>query len=184
MGCAGRTRVTICATTAVSLPGLALAGLGILQNNLPYATAGSGLIISALVISALVLIRTWLNDTTDVRNSLAASQREAERERSRYITLRAHLENEQARLNRDAATAQQQMACDLLAERQALADEFEEKRNALVSDTMAITLQWVHEGKFDPEASAANGQIIHFPRPGQAVGHQCERSREHGFVGP
>jgi hypothetical protein len=187
----GGTRVTIITAVAVSLTGLVLVGQGILRESLPYATAGSTLTLTALVFGALVLIRMWISDTTNIRNSLAASRREAEQERSRYtaercryIALLAGLESEQGRLNRDMAAARQQMARDLIKEREAIRAEFEEKRNELISETMEATILMIRDGKLAPDATP-RGRLIRFPHQGQqAPAPQRERSREHGIVGP
>ena len=179
----GGTRVTKSTAVAASLAGLALLGKGVLKDSVPSTMAGSCLIIVALTAISMALIRTWVSDTTDVRNAMAASQRAAERERSRYIALQAALESEQGRLNRDMAAARQCMARDLVAEREALRGEFEEKRATLVSETMEATFHMFRGGKFATDATTA-GQLIQFPRQEQAAAPQRERSREHGKVRP
>ncbi|WP_159056578.1 hypothetical protein [Streptomyces yokosukanensis] len=139
--------------------------------------------MTALTLLALTLIRYWIVNTREERRILAAAQREAQAERTRYIAAQAALECEQGRLNRDMTMARQSMAGDLLAEREAMRDHFEEKRAELISETMEATFRMFRDGKFAPDTSPVTGQLIRFPRQEQAA-VQHGRSREHGIVGP
>lgn len=172
----GGTRATISAAAAV-LGGLTLTGDGVLTEDLPRVVAGTCLATAALVIAALLLVHRWVVDTADARKALAAAQREAERERSRYFAAQAALENEQGRLNRDMAAARANLAARLAAERQAMEDEFEERRGDVINEAMEATVRMFNRGKFAPDAARA-ANLIQFPH------QERVRAREHGVVGP
>jgi hypothetical protein len=184
MGSTSGTRATTGAAGVAALTGITLTGHGILRASIPQAVGGSCLTMAALIIIALVLIRRWVSDTRDVRNALAATQREVERERSRYFALQMALEGEQGRLTRDMATERRRIAAILIREREKMDADFEEKRAALISETVEATVLMIHNGKLAPN-TPATGQLIHFPTQQQpAPATERARSREHGVVGP
>ena len=166
------------------LAGFALTARGVLRSDLDNAVGGTCLTLVAVTTIALACVRRWIVDTREERRILAAAQREAERERSRYFAAQAALENEQGRLNRDMAAERQRIAAQLVKEREAMRIEFEEKRADLIAETMEATVRMFHAGKFAPE-TAATGQLIHFPKQDPAAqATERARSREHGVVGP
>lgn len=184
MDITGGTRATICVTAALGLAGLAITSRGILRDNLPSTVGGSCLIFSTVVVGALLLIRKWVSDTTLIRTALTATQREAERERSRYVAAQAALENEQGRLNQDMAEERRRIAASLIAEREAMRTEFEERRATLISETMEATFLMIQNGKFASDTTAS-GRLIQFPKQSQPQpATDRMRSREHGVVGP
>jgi len=156
---------------------------GTLRSNLAHTVGGTCLTLVALTGIALILIRRWIVDTSEERRILAASQREAQNQKTTYIAAQATLEVEQGRLTRDRALQVRADAARLTAEREAMVAEFEEKRAALVSETMEATVRMIRGGKLTPPA-AAESKVIQFPH--QHPQHQPERarSREHGVVGP
>lgn len=177
------TRATAGAGAAVLAGGILVILYGVIRNDLARALGGACLSITALTLIALVVIRKWVTDTSDERRILAAAQREAQGERSRFIALRAGLENEQCRLARDMAAERAALTTRLAAEREAMADEFEERRAAYASETAEVFALMVHGGRFAP-ATSPTGKVIHFPsqQPEQQVEHV--RSREQGVVSP
>ena len=170
------------------LAGLPVLLYGIWRDDAARSIGGACLVICGLILVSLVLVRRWVVDTSDERRILAAAQRQAIDERTRYIASQAALENEQARLNRDMAAERHRIAAQLIAEREAMLAEFEERRAALVAETMEATVMMFRGGKFAPEELPQRGNLIKFPRdlPQQtpAPEPQRERSREHGVVGP
>lgn len=140
--------------------------------------------MTALILTSLVLIRRWIVDTSEERRTLAEAQREAQAEKSRYIAAQAALENEQGRLNRDMATEQQRIAGQLIAERKAMFAEFEERKAALIAETMEATFRMFHNGKFAPEETSRQCNLIQFPGQQPEPLPERERSRGHGVVGP
>ena len=180
------SRATNVAAAVAMLGGLPALFYGILHNDTARSIGGACLIMTGLILSALVAIRRWIVDTGDERRILAAAQRQASEERTRYIAAQAALENEQARLNRDMAGERQRIAAPLIAEREAMRDEFEENKAALVAETMETTVRMFHGGKFAPEETLQQGNLIQFPEklPTQGPAPSRERSREHGVVGP
>lgn len=175
------TKVMAGTATAAMGGGLAVVLYGTFRNNLAHAVGGTCVTLVALTAIALILIRRWIVDTSEERRLLAASQREAQGQKSTYIAAQAALEVEQGRLTRDRALQLRADAARLKTERAALAAEFEEKRGDLISETMEATALMMRGGKLTP-ASPAQSTIIQFPR--QHPQAERERSREHGVVGP
>jgi hypothetical protein len=186
MGLTSGSRATIVVAAAAMLGGLPVLLYGIWRDDTARSLGGACLVMAALILISLVLIHRWITDTRDERRVLAAAQRQAIDERTRYIAAQAALENEQARLNRDMAAERHRIAAQLIAEREAMRDEFEEQRAALVAQTMEATVMMIRGGKFAPDDTPQGGTLIKFPRdlPQQTPAPARERSREHGVVGP
>lgn len=161
--------------------GLVVVLHGTLRNNLTHTVGGTCLTLTALTAIALILIRRWIVDTSHERQCLAASQREAQNQKSAYIAAQAALEVEQGRLTRDRAIQLRADAALLKTERAAMAADFEEKRGALISETMEVTWRLYQSGKMGAP-SPTESRIIQFPR--QHPEPERARSREHGVVGP
>lgn len=172
--------MTGAAATAVA-SGLAVVLYGIIRSDTARAMGGTCLTLTALTAIALIVIRKWVVDTRDERRVLAAAQREALAERSRYFAAQAALENEQGRLNRDMAAERASLTSRLMAEREAMAGEFEERRASLIAETMEATALMIWEGKFAPPTPVQNKVIQLRQRQPQP---ERDRSREHGVVGP
>lgn len=181
----GSARVAITAAAVTGLEGLALLAWGILRAALPAAVGGSCLTLCAMIGFSLVLIRSWVVDTRDVRQALAAAQRQAQARADTYLAAQAALENEQARLNRDMAEERRRIAATLIREREAMEAEFEERRATVIAESIEAAFHMFHNGKFAPDTSST-GRLIRFPRQEHqsAATPQPERSREHGVVGP
>jgi hypothetical protein len=189
MGLTSGSRATIVAATAAMLGGLPVLLYGIWRDDTARSIGGACLVVTALILVALVLIRRWIVDTSNERRILAAAQRQASEEHTRYIALQAALENEQGRLNRDMNTERQRIAAQLIAEREAMRDEFEERKAELIAETMETTFLMIKGGKFAPKEEAPQqGNLIQFPKelPRQAhpASPERERSRGHEVVGP
>lgn len=163
--------------------GLVVVLHGTLRGNLAHTVGGTCLTLVALTAIALILIRRWIVDTSEERRILAASQREAQNQKSTYIAAQAAMEVEQGRLTRDRAMQLRADAARLDAEREAMAAEFEEKRATLSSEAMEATFRMILGRKLDGPASVES-KVIQFPH--QHPQHQPERarSREHGGVAP
>jgi hypothetical protein len=177
------TKVMTGTAAAVMAGGLLVVLRGTLHNNLAHAVGGTCLTLVAFAAIALILIRRWIVDTSEERRLLAACQREAQNQRTTYIAAQASLEVEQGRLTRDRAIQIRADAARLKAEREAMVADFEEKRAALVSETMEATFRMMQGGKL-AAPTAVESKVIQFPH--QHPQHQPERgrSREHGVVGP
>lgn len=179
MGLTSGARTTITIAAAAMLTGLGTLVHGTIQDDLAPAIAGASLLTVAFLAIALTLIHRWTVDTTDERRALAAAQRQAGDERTRYIAAQAALENEASRLNRDMIAERRALAARLTVEREALEAEFEERRAALISETMEATVLMMQSGKLAAEPTTT-GTLIRFP---EKLPHQA-RAREHGVVGP
>lgn len=183
MDLTGGARATAGAAGTATTGGLVVVLYGTLDDNLARTLAGTCLTLVALTVLALVLIRQWIVDTRDERRILAAAQRQAEGERTRYIASQAALENEQGRLNRDMAAERYALTARLNAEREKLAAEFEERRAALIAETMEVTVRMMRDGKLAP-APSTTGNLIPFPHQHPQPETTRARSREHGVGAP
>ncbi|MFC9847741.1 hypothetical protein ACFWFF_01325 [Streptomyces sp. NPDC060223] len=175
------TKATAVSAVAVMAGGISVILYGIVRNDLARSLGGACLTMTALTLIAMVAIRRWTTDTGDERRILAASTREAQAERSRYVAAQAALENEQARLNRDMAAERARVAATLVAERRKMEAAFEEKRAQLATEAFTTGVQMERAGMLSPKKSEP-GNLIQFPQQERAA--ERERSREHGVVGP
>lgn len=175
------TKATATLAAVVMAVGLTVILYGVGQNDLTWVLGGACLAVPALVLVALVAIKSWITDTREERRLLTEAIREMQGERTRYIALRAALENEQSRLHRDLAHERARSAAKLFAEREAVAAEFEEKRNRLISEAMTEAWMMFLSGK---QPQTAENKVIQFPTQQPAPQRAAERCREHGVVGP
>jgi hypothetical protein len=171
------TRTTVTAATVVLVTGLAATLYGLIRGDHAHSTAGAGLTTTALTLIALTTIRRWVTNTTDERRQLADATQAARDERDGYFAAKAVLENDQQRLMRAAAADRAHAAATLIAERAKLAAEFEEKRAALICETLAAYDDLVRSHKQKPPE---RGSVIPFPTQQP----ERERSRGHNVVGP
>lgn len=183
MDLTGSTRTTVITTTAVTLGGFALTLYGLGRDQLTYSLTGVAITMVALAAIILTVIHHWVTDTRTERACLAAAQREAQAERTRYIAAQAASENEQVRRLRDLDAERARLAARARAEREALLAAFEEQRATLISETMQATFQMFHEGRFNP-ATDSGATVIQLPRQQPDDAPQRERARGRGVAGP
>jgi gamma-glutamyltranspeptidase len=170
------------ATAAVAMTaGLTAILYGVIHNSPARSLAGVALITTALTVFALIAIKQWVTDTREEQKRFAQATRDAEAERAQYFAAKAALENEQQRHLRDVAADRAHAAATLIAEREKMAAEFEEKRAALVCETLAAYHELMHsEKKQQPERSS----VIPFPTQQPERAPERGRSREHGVARP
>lgn len=180
MRLASGTGIAAATAATVMFGGMALALNGIATSQVPRSLGGVGAIMIGLTMVVLLVIHKWVTDTRAERSRLAAAQREAQEERSLCIAAQSALESERTRMRRDLDAEQVALLERARVEREALDDEFEERRAALICETMETTFLMVHNNKFAPDVPR-RGTLIQFPQQEQP--HQS-RSREHGVVGP
>lgn len=181
----GSTRALTGTASAALIGGLTVVLYGTLRQDLARAIGGTCVTLIALTVIALVVIHRWIVDTREERRLLAASQREAQAEKSQYFAAQAALEVERGRLIQGRAAERRADAARLQAERKALADEFEECRASLIAEAMETTVQMMRR---KPPAEEPENKVIQFPKdlPHQHPQQQGERerSRERGEVAP
>lgn len=185
MGLTANSKMGVAAAVGILIVGFAVIIRSTMQDHVAGSIAGACLVMSGLTITVLVLCRHWIMDTRDERRVLAAAQRQADGERTRYIAVQAAFENEQVRLKRDMAAERARMAATLAAERKAMAAEFAETRATEMSDAFRAGAEMERAGMLKPARATTPGNLIQFPGQGQPAREpQRERSREHGVVGP
>jgi hypothetical protein len=185
MDLTGGTKATAIAGAAVLLSGLSVILYGIVRGDVSQAVSGACLTMPALTLIALVMVRRWVTDTKDERAILAASQREAQAERARYLAAQGALDGEMSRLRQDMAAERAALKEQLKVERKAMEDEFARARGELAAEAMNIAVSWVVDGKLRPPEQQRDN-LIRFPHQTQQPESRAEpaRSREHGVVGP
>jgi hypothetical protein len=179
----GRIKTLAAAAAVAVLAGLAATLYGLVYDDLPRSIGGLGLTIIGLTVIVLITIRKWVTDTRAERQLLAASQREAQSQKSQYFAAQAALEIEQGRLRRDLDAERRAIAVLLKNEREALARDFAEQRATVIAETMEATFHMFRGNKFAP-TQATTGNLIDFPRQHPERRSERARSREHGVVGP
>ncbi|MFK0018264.1 hypothetical protein [Streptomyces sp. NPDC090798] len=179
------TRATAISAAVVMAAGLTIILYGVVRNDLARSLGGACLTMTSLTLIALVAIKRWVTDTSEDRRLLAASIREAQAEKSRYFAAKAALENEQGRLTRDAAIDRRRAAVAAMAEREALHQQFEEKRAQLVCETFEMAFEMARQVP-DEHARADDKRdvVIQFPVQQQEQAPARARSRGHNVVGP
>jgi hypothetical protein len=108
---------------------------GVTRNDLPRSLGGACMVVAALAIVSLATIKRWINDVESERGRLGEATHTAQTEAAKYFAAQAGLAAEKARMLRDAEVSRAALAARLKVEREALQDEFEEQRNALIDST-------------------------------------------------
>lgn len=180
MNLTGNMRTTAGAGTALLAGGLLVSARGVMRSDVPCSLGGTSLIVAALTLIALAAIRTWISDTRDERRELADSRRQADAEQRRYFALQAALNGEMTRLNRDMALERARIAAKLIAEREAMRREFEERRLDEQKEAFQAGIDMERAWRMVKPETPVPANLIQFPQqqPDQ------ERSREHGVVRP
>lgn len=180
--------------SAIAVGAVLLAGsLGVsvqstLRSDIPRSLTATALVFTALFVIGLVLGRAWITDVREQRRDLAQARRDAESEQRRYLTLRAAMEGEMTRLQRDMNAEMARVAKTLVVERKAMRDEFEERRLEDAKAAFQTGVEMERSGMLKRDEPAVPANLIQFPKqtpgaePQQERSH--ERSREHGGVAP
>lgn len=179
MGLTSGMRATILAGAAVLLSGLSLSIHAIATDSTPRSLGGACLTVIALTVIALVILRSWIVDTSAERELLATALREAHAEKARYFACETALEQEHGRLRQDIIAERAALNERLEAERRQMAADFEEHRADLIAETTEATFLMIRSGKLAPQQQD-HGTVIRFPK--QEPEHQ--RAREHGVFRP
>lgn len=170
-----KAKVTAVAGWAALAAGTTFLAYSLVQGHTAHALAGVCLTTTSLTLLALVTIRRWIVTTAQERKRLADAIREVEAEKAKYITSQAALEMERQRIVRDADAERAALSAQAIAERQALHDEFDEKRAELVCKTLEASAKLLR--RLDAEPLEAHEHAAVTPLfPDQ----QPERARERG----
>lgn len=183
MRLANSTGIATASVATVMFGGMALALNGIAHNEAPRSLAGVGAIMIGLTAIVLLVIHKWVTDTRAERSRLATAQREAQEERALCIAAQSALESERTRMRRDLDAEHAALLERARVEREALDDEFEERRADLICETTEATVKMFYDGKFAPNVRR-RGTLIQFPQQQPEDQPHRSRSREHGVVGP
>ncbi|MFE0376203.1 hypothetical protein ACFW1M_11565 [Streptomyces inhibens] len=170
-----RHRITAAAITILAA-GLALLAYGLATDSTTRTTGGVCLTSCALLFAALLAIRTWITDTSQERARLHDATRAADTERERYQAAQFAMEAERERMRRDAVGAAHRVEAALKSERELLREQFEEERNALISEAFETAVRLVRAGVLDAPA-AHQDCVIPFPTQGHPAEGEPTRGR-------
>ncbi|MFF5670323.1 hypothetical protein ACFY8S_09325 [Streptomyces hygroscopicus] len=167
--------ITCNALTAVGLfTGSVTVAVGIALRHPALAIGGTCLAMTALAGIILLSVRTWITDVSAERCQLQLAARDLDTERTRYVAAQAALQEERGRMRADLASIQTQTRQELEREREALRQEFDDRRAELIRETFEEAVRMVRAGLLDtPEP---RGTVVRFP----AQGHPAERDRVRG----
>ncbi|WP_159027860.1 hypothetical protein [Streptomyces pactum] len=153
------------------------------HNNVAGSIGGACLVMVGLSLVILILVRIWICNTNEERRILAAAQREAQSERTRYIAAQAAHTNELGRNRREMAVERARLAATLRAERAKMQAEFDNTRAKELSEAFQTGAEMERAGVFKKRQQPVRGNLLTFPKK-QPAAPEAERSREHGVGGP
>ncbi|MFD4257783.1 hypothetical protein ACFWR9_09125 [Streptomyces sp. NPDC058534] len=153
------------------------------HDNVAGSIGGACLVMVGLTLAILIFVRRWVCDTRDERRILAATQREAQAERTRYIAAQAGLTNESGRMNREMAAERARVTATLKVEREAMQADFEGTRAKECAEAFRTGAEMERAGVFKKRQQPLRGNLLTFPKQ-QPEAPEPERTREHGVVGP
>ncbi|MFH9414012.1 hypothetical protein [Streptomyces rochei] len=185
MDLTARSKAAVAIAVGILLAGFAVIIRSASAQNAAGSIGGACLVMVALSLVILVLVRAWVCNTNEERRILAAAQREAQSERTRYIAAQAGLTNESTRLNREAIAERARLTAMLKAERAKMQAEFENTRAKELSEAFQTGAEMERAGVFKKRQQPPRGNLLTFPKKQPAAPEaERERSREHGVVGP
>lgn len=182
MSLTGNTRTAVAGAVLLA-GGMTVCGYGAARGDLPAALGGTCLVVIAVTLLALAVIRTWITDAASERRELASARREADADRRKHFAGQAALECEMTRLNRDMAAERARIAATLIAEREAMRAELEERRLQITTEAFRTGVEMERAGMLRPDAPLPPN-LIQFPRQKAEPQPEREHSRGHGVVGP
>ncbi|MFD5002160.1 hypothetical protein ACFWMV_04560 [Streptomyces mutabilis] len=183
MDLTARSKAAVAIAVGILIAGFAVIIRSASDQNAAGSIGGACLVMVALSLVILVLVRAWVCNTNEERRILAAAQREAQSERTRYLAGQAAQINELGRNRREMAAERARLAATLQAERAAMKAEFENTRAKELSEAFQTGAEMERAGVFKKRQPAERGNLLKFPKR-QAEAPEQERSREHGVVGP
>jgi hypothetical protein len=156
---------------------------GAFTDDMPRSIGGVVLTITALTLIVLFFVRVWVVNTDRERERLDRARHDADAEQRRFFAMQAAQESEMTRLTRDMREERAKFAMTMLAEREALATEFEKNRLQIATQAFQTGVEMERAGLLKPdEPTPPPANLIQFPDQSRAP--ERERSREHGSVGP
>lgn len=168
---------TYTAAGLILAAGLVLVVLGLIRAATPETLVGVVLCISAQMLGCMRLIYRWVTNTAVVRAALLASKQRHDEEAAKYSAALLATAAEQDRTRRALVEGARRLDERLKIERAALAAEFEEAKNDLISRTMETTLRLARAGEFDVSAVRERERVI-VPFPSQPADYERARGRD------
>lgn len=169
--------ITCNALTAITLlTGSATVAIGAAIHRPALAIGGTCLAMIALTGIILLSVRAWVIDVSAERHQLQLASRALNAERTTYITSQAALQEERGRMRADLAGSQVQIRQQLEREREALRQEFDDKRGELIRDTFEAAVRMVRAGLLDPPEPG--GTVVRFPRQAHPAERDTIRGRD------
>ncbi|NUS79132.1 MAG: hypothetical protein HOV70_23435 [Streptomyces sp.] len=178
-----RTKAAVATAVGILISGFAVIIQSTMRDNVAGSIGGACLVMVGLTLAILIFVRRWVCDTRDERRILAATQREAQAERTRYIAAQAAITNELGRNNVEMAAERARIATTLKVERDAMQADFDNTRAKELAEAFQTGAEMERAGVFKRRQQPPRGNLLTFPKK-QPAPPEAERSREHGVVGP
>ncbi|MFE9921623.1 hypothetical protein ACFYQA_08570 [Streptomyces sp. NPDC005774] len=182
MGLTASNKAAVATAIGILICGFAVIVQNTSRDNVAGSIGGACLVMAGLALGSLTFVRRWVCDTSDERRVLAAAQREAQGERSRYFAAQAALENEQGRLTRDMAADRARLTATLTVEREKMQAEFEGSRAQELSEAFQTGVEMERAGMLK-RSRPPRGNLLKFPQK-QPEALEQDRTREHEAAGP
>lgn len=141
--------------------GAAIALRGAFLPSTPHTVGGMGLMLAASTFLTLSLLRTWICDNTAERERLRHEGDKLAEERVKYVAAHAALQAERDRIRADLKAGEAAAEQRLATEREAMQDEFDNKRAELIRSTFETAVNMVQDGLLEPDERGA--EVIHLP---------------------
>ncbi|MFJ8145982.1 hypothetical protein ACIQ6R_13010 [Streptomyces sp. NPDC096048] len=183
MGLTANSKAAVATAAGILISGFAVIIRSASAHNAAGSIGGACLVMVGLTLAILIFVRRWVCDTRDERRILAATQREAQAERTRMIAAQAAQMNEMGRLRQERAAERARNRAILKAEREKLQAEFANTRAKELSEAFQTGAEMERAGVFKKRQQPVRGNLLTFPKK-QPAAPEAERSREHGVGGP
>lgn len=185
MGLTASSKAAVATAAGILISGFAVIIRSASAHNAAGSIGGACLVMTGLSLVILILVRFWICNTNEERRMLAAAQREAQSERSRYFAAQAAHTNELGRNRREMAAERARLTATLKAERAKMQAEFDNTRAKELSEAFQTGAEMERAGVFKKRQQPPRGNLLKFPKKQPSAPEaERERSREHGVVGP
>ena len=158
-----KSRRSYIAASLIITAGAGLTATGITTESMPEVIAGVSLAISGQLLGSMRLLWTWTTDTRADRQRLNDATAKLDEESAKYAAGLLALDEEHGRVRRDRIAAARRSDEQLRAHREFLEDEFEEKKNELISRTFEVAWRLFSTKGLDAPAARHN-VVVPFPQ--------------------
>lgn len=132
----------------------------------PHTISGMMLLLAASTFLILSRVRAWIGDNRAERERLRDEGDKLADQRTRYFAAQAALECERDRIRADLRASQIAAEQTLADERDAMQQEFDDKRAELTRSTFQTAVEMVQDGLLEP-GETTGARVIPLPAPSE-----------------